>query len=131
MNTSIKIGQTALKAALFATCLFWLLIGVSDEFFLGIIPLIFLSIIPIFIICLIAIITTIIPIYWLLGGNLCKVQFFKKYFPFYSIIVFGLCLFGIYNFDFKDFIIRFFTTAFFTSIQSWIWLFKTEKNESR
>ena len=113
MNTSKNI----IKSTLLATCIFWLII-LSKGFEAIMIPLIFLSIIPISISCAITILLTILPFFWLKNKETTNRKVFETYFPFYTIVLFSLCLY----FSIKEPIfISFFASAFFVAMQSWVW----------
>jgi hypothetical protein len=131
MNSSGNLSSTLLKAICLATGLFWILI-ISEDFN-QISLLILISIIPITIVCSITIIVTITPFFWLAKENVSNHEIFKKYFPYYSIINFGISLYFIIDTNFENFICAFFITAFITLMQSWIWICKPnpiEKNQN-
>lgn len=124
MNSTERVLATTWKAALLSSSLFWLLIlmneGMGIDFYLGILISTLLS----FILCFIAIMATVMPFYLLEEMKLSSTNIFKKYFPYYAIIIFSLCMYFVIIEDFENFIIIFCTTTFITAIQSWIWFFK-------
>ena len=124
-----NIPSTTLKSTGFATILFWLLISTSERMGNDVFLLILISTIPIIIICLLAITFTTMPFYWLEKNKLNSNQIFNKYFPYYSIMLFGICSYFIVISNFESFVVSFFITAFFTASQTWIWIFKLKKNE--
>ncbi|PQJ79251.1 hypothetical protein [Polaribacter porphyrae] len=126
MNSTNNMMPILLKAALFATVLFWTLI-LSEKFEKGyfIIAIIIISIIPIFIICSLAVLYTILPLFLLEKKDLNSHEMFQKYFPYYAIIIFGICCFFVVNSNFDEPEFMFAITVFFTLMQSWIWLCKT------
>lgn len=121
------VNTTALKSTALATILFVLpIFSEADE--IGI----FFLIIPIYIICLASIYITIVPFYHSEKEKLSNEGIFNKYFPYYALVSFGLCVFITYSIydEFKEtYIIYFFVSAFFTAMQSWVWLFKYKKNK--
>lgn len=115
MNVPINI----IKSTLLATVIFWLII-LAKDFESDMIALIFLSVIPISICCAITILITIAPFFWL-NKKLTPRMVFKKYSPFYAIVVFSLCLYGTFQ---EPITICFYASAFFTTMQSWVWFGK-------
>jgi hypothetical protein len=93
METSNNLTSILVKATILATLLFWILIfsenSINESF---IIVVIILSIIPISIVCSFVILITVMPFYWLEQNKLNEKEIFKKYFPYYSIITFCICL---------------------------------------
>lgn len=125
----MKIGNTAMKATLLATVIFWLTLFTdeySETLFLWIIP----SMIPIFLCCFLAIIFTICPFFWFSKDSMNSSRIFKMYFPYYAIVTFGICFFSIWAFDYQIFAVGFFSSAFFTLMQTWIWNSKNDANEN-
>ncbi|MFY0629973.1 MAG: hypothetical protein JXR05_06295 [Flavobacteriaceae bacterium] len=124
MNPSSNIPSTLLKSSLLATLIFWGLI-IAEGFNIEVIPFIIASIIPISIICSLTIMITIVPFYYIEENYMSNRKIFKKYFPYYSISIFGICSYCIVSLNFESFVCIFFITAFFTLMQSWIWIYKT------
>jgi hypothetical protein len=122
MNSSGNLSSTLLKAICLATILFWVLI--ISEGFNQISLLILISIIPIAIVCSLTIIVTITPFFWLAKEGVTDLKIFKRYFPYYSIITFGISIYYIIDTNFESFVCAFFITAFITLMQSWIWICK-------
>ncbi len=120
-----KLTQTALKSTLLATILLWSLAGILEGASTEAIPFIFLSTIPIFIICFFALLFTIAPFHSLYESNMENENIYKRFFPYYAIVVFGISVISIIQSNFDSIFIIFFTTTFFTAMQSWIWFFKT------
>ena len=129
MKSLSNIQTTTLKSTLLAAPLFWISIFIEEGLYVEMLPFLLLSIIPTFIICLLAIVFTITPIWWFNKNNLNYNEFFKRYFPFYSIILFGVCSYFIIISNFKGIAVGFLFTVFFTAIQTWVWIFKPEKND--
>jgi hypothetical protein len=127
MNSSKNLSSTLLKATCLATILFWILIF-YDEFH-QISPLFIISIIPIAIVCSLTIIVTITPFFWLAKEGVTDHEVFKKVFPYYSIIAFGISIYFIIDTHFERFICAFFITAFLTLMQSWIWICKPNSTD--
>ena len=128
MNSSKNLGSAILKAILFATLLFWTLF-ISENTNSNMSYFVLLSIIPIAIICSITIFITITPFFWLAKENVTDKEIFKKYFPYYSIIAFGISSYFIISTNFEGFVCAFFITAFFTLMQSWVWICKIPTNK--
>lgn len=122
----LKIGQTSLKCALFSSVLFWLLfiINSHNSFGNSIIFFWFISFIILFFISLIMNALTIIVLYEFERKRMNKIQFYKRYFPFYAIFFFTICLTLYYLSNFNKELMCILITAFFTAMMSWIWLFK-------
>ncbi|OEJ98997.1 hypothetical protein A8C32_07390 [Flavivirga aquatica] len=91
--------------------------------------LILLSIIPISLCCTIVILSTIAPFFWFKKNSRTNKDIFKKYFPFYAIVSFGLCSYGIYESKFGAYLISFFASAFFTTLQTWVLLVNHNKQK--
>lgn len=121
MNLPSNIAKSSLLAGL----IFWIVGGTEGFNSVTIIPIIFISYIPIFICCALTILVTICPFYWLAEKNsLSKRDVFNRYYPYYSIVCFGLCSYGIYSNTHETFFIGFFISIFITTMQSWIWFAK-------
>lgn len=120
-----SIFKTSLKATLFATFLMWFL-NIGEWNLLEAIPFILLSSIPIWLVCYISIVVTILPIYSIEKNKLTNRQIFNKYFPYYTIVSFLICVFLMISEDFEMIFVYFLITAFFTASLSWIWLFNKE-----
>ncbi len=114
------IDNTA-KSALLATIIFWLLnlnqITLSSAFFF-----IGISLLPIFLCSLITISATIYPIY-VIGGKtkLARKKTFKRYFPYYAMVLFSVSIILLTATQFDPFLLSFLTSAFITTSQSWLW----------
>ena len=118
----MKVSKTIFKSTLLATIIFWLIILCKERFYPFMILVIPLSMIPIGICCSVVILLTILPFFWNPEkSNKDNNTIFKKYFPFYSITSFSLCLYGFIK---VEEIYCFWVSAFFTSLQAWIWLTK-------
>lgn len=122
MNLADNLFVTLLKATVLATILFWVIIYsyfFNDTLFIYLIP----SMLPIFIVCSLVIIVTITPFLWL-EDSLNNKEIFKKYFPYYAIIMFVFAGYFVFKTNFEDFVCAFYFSAFFTLMQTWIWLCK-------
>jgi len=120
----MNIQNNLAKSCLLATVIFWGVIA-SKSVDVDMMPFVFLSMIPIFLCVTMVIIFTVCPFFWAAKGtrfNNAKV--FKIFFPFYAIVMFGLCLLGILNSDNEIQLIAFFASAFITTSQSWVWFAK-------
>jgi hypothetical protein len=127
MITIQDVISTLIRSTGIALVLFWTLIASSENIWNDGFQFVFISILPIFIICAFAYTITILPFILIERGKSTKRELFKKYFPYYSIIVFIICSFYIIISDFRNIEVSFFTTAFFTSAFTWVWLFKPQK----
>jgi hypothetical protein len=126
MKSSNNLIPILFKASAFATILFWILIfseKFESESF--IIAILILSIIPILIVCSLTILFTIAPFFLFKKNNISNDEIFKKYIPYYSIIIFGISTYYMISTKFNNIVCAFFITAFFTLIKSWIWICKT------
>ena len=108
MNSSKNLALIILKAILFATILFWTLIISDEGLNKNILSFAIISIIPIAIVCSIAVIVTITPFFWLAKEGVSDKDIFKKYFPYYSLIAFGISSYFIISTNFEDFVCAFF-----------------------
>lgn len=123
MNIRDNLG----KSCLLATVIFWAIIG-SESIDSNGIPLVFLSMIPIFFCVTTVIICSILPFFWLSrSGAFDNKIIFKTYFPYYAIVMFGLCFFGIISSGFTLYMTAFFTSAYITTCQSWVWFAKAKQ----
>ena len=123
MNIPSNIG----KSTLLAMCIFWI-INFTKDFDSGFLPFVLLSIIPIGICVTLVVIITICPIFWIFQKEKeSNNSLSKRCFPYYIILVFGLCVLGIIASDSEIYLISFFITAFFTTAQSWVWFTKEYK----
>lgn len=112
------------KSTLLATCIFWT-INFSKDFDLDFLSFVLLSIIPICICVTAVVIGTICPVFWLLKKDTeSNTLFFKKWFPYYIILAFGLCVFGAFTSNLEFYFVSFFITVFITTAQSWVWFAK-------
>ncbi|MCF7560438.1 hypothetical protein L3X39_07295 [Sabulilitoribacter multivorans] len=118
----MKTPLIILKASIMATCIFWTILF-SRNFESEMVPFIIVSFIPISICCGLTIMLTIYPFFKLKKDVESSMNIFKKYFPFYAIFSFGLCLYG--SITIPD-IICFFASAFFTTMQTWVWFGKVK-----
>lgn len=125
MDGLTRVGKTTTKAAFLATSILWIMLA-SEEFIFDsvLILLIPISFLILLTISFFAILITIRTIYEYEAGRLIKKHIFKKYFPYYSIIIFSLLMFNIIYNNFDFYAIVFSTTTFLTSVQSWVWFYK-------
>ena len=122
----MNIRTNLAKSCVLAAMVFWIIAGVEIGE-ANIILIVLLSFIPIFFVSSIVILTTICSVFWIAEkSSLCKIQVYKRYFPYYAIIMFGIAAFGIISTDFSPLSIAFFSSAFLTTSQSWIWFAKTK-----
>lgn len=122
MNVPLNLA----KSSILATVIFWL-IGMTEHFNFEMLGFVFISYIPIFMSCSFVICLTICPFFWLKEKEAFdKKMVFKTYFPYYSIVCFGICVFGIISSD-SIILTAFFISVYITTSQSWIW-FAQEPN---
>lgn len=122
MNVPSNIG----KSTLLAMCVFWT-INFSKDFDLDFFPFVLLSVIPICICVTAAIVGTICPVFWLLKKNTeSNTSFFKKCFPYYTVLTFGLCSYGVFASNSEFYFVSFLITVYITTAQSWVWFAKEE-----
>ncbi|TMM29523.1 hypothetical protein FDT66_10385 [Polaribacter aestuariivivens] len=121
MNITTNIIYTLFKASILAVVIFWTLL--LTEGFINELVLIG-AIIPISLVCSLTILITIVPFYTIEQTTLSNDKIFKKYFPYYAIVAFGISAYYIISSNFDEFVCLFFITAFFTLIQSWVWICK-------
>ncbi|WP_156112443.1 hypothetical protein [Lacinutrix jangbogonensis] len=120
MNLPSNIG----KSTLLATCVFWI-INFTEEFDQDILGLVLLSIIPICICVTLVIILTICPVFWFLKKeDESNYSLAKRCFPYYIILMFGLCALGATTTYYELYFISFLVSAFITTAQSWVWFTK-------
>lgn len=120
MNIPSNIG----KSTLLAMCIFWI-INFTKDFDSDFLPFVLLSIIPIGICVTLVIVFTICPAFWFLKKkNESNYSVTKRFFPYYIILVFGLCVFGIIASDSEIYLTSFFISVFITTAQSWLWFAK-------
>lgn len=122
-----SVFNTSLKSTALATFLIWFLTIGKWNFF-DAIPFIVLSIIPIWLVCYLSILTTIVPFYQFEKNRFTNQQIFNKYFPYYTIVCFGICTTFLFFTYYNITSVYFFTTVFLTASMSWIWLFKEKTN---
>ena len=79
-----------------------------------------------FIIAGIMILVSIVPFHELYPELSLEVKF-KRYFPWYSITFFLICIFTMYMQNFQQIIVVVFSIAYITGMQSWVWFFKQNK----
>ncbi len=120
----MNLPSNLAKSSVLAFVIFWVIIG-SKDYESEVLPYVMLSYIPVFLCVLIVIIGTICPFFWSAKNTGFNNQnVFKTCFPYYAIVVFGICVFGISTSDFDNMAIAFFTSVFITTSQSWIWFAK-------
>ncbi|WP_299386747.1 hypothetical protein [uncultured Lacinutrix sp.] len=123
MNVPSNVG----KSTLLAMCIFWI-INFTKDVSMDLAGIVLLSAIPIFICVTLVIIITICPIFWILKKDtISNYAIAKKYFPYYAIVMFGLCLMGVIASRADIYSISFFITVFITTAQSWVWFAKENK----
>nr|WP_321243001.1 hypothetical protein [uncultured Psychroserpens sp.] len=122
----MNVPANVAKSSVLASVIFWGII-LSSEFDLDITPFVLLSYIPIFLCVLIIIVGSICPFFWSAKGDIyTKTQVFKMCFPYYTVVVFGLCCFGIYASNYDLYFTAFFISAYITTSQSWVWFAKED-----
>jgi len=132
MNTPSRVIVTAAKAALLASSLLSLsLVFLDNESSDGLLLIFLISTVITFIIAGIMILVSIVPFHELYPELSSEVKF-KRYFPWYSITFFLICIFTMYMQNFQQIIVVIFSIAYITGMQSWVWFFKRNKpkNES-
>lgn len=68
-------------------------------------------------------------IYWFMSTSKDKALAFKLYFPYYIMLLFGICLKCIISFNFDPFAIFYFSSVFMTALL--IWRFDLNKAAKR
>lgn len=130
MNVIPKILTTAFKSAILASTLLvsGLFIVEGTHITLDVLPVFLFACIITFILSVGGIIVTILPFCYLPPKE-PLISKFRKYFPFYSISFFTICIIVILM---TDFIIGslLFGIAYITAMFAWTWFFKPEKNEN-
>ena len=122
----LNILSTVIRAIGLSALIFWSII-LTHSFSLNILMFILPSLIPISICCILTIWGTIAP-FFISRKRIENLEtIYRKYFPFYSITIFGLCFFAILTSKFDVYALAFFTSAFFTALQSWNWIVKFNK----
>jgi len=132
MNTPSRVIVTAAKAALLASSLLSIsFVILENESSDGILLMFLISTVITFIFAGIMILFTIVPLHEL-KPELSLEEKFKRYFPWYSISFFLMCLFIMYSQNFQQIVVVIFSIAYITGMQSWVWFFKQNKlkNES-
>jgi hypothetical protein len=120
----MNIPSNISKSTLLAMCVFWA-INFTKDFDLDFSPFVLLSIIPISICVTIVLLFTICPFFWILKKKEeSNSTLFKRCFPYYTIVVFGLCLFAAFASNFEFYYMNFLITAYVTTAQSWVWFAK-------
>lgn len=128
MRSLRNIPSTLVKSTLLAAFIFWLMIFSSSDFEYPVIIL--FSLVPIFIVCALTITFTIVPFLILEDKGLSVENIFKKHFPYYAVLAFGIAFYCIIISDFDEFLSAFMLSAFFTLMQSWVWLCKPPINKT-
>jgi len=118
MNNIIIVS---FKAAITAALLFF----IGERFDFEIVPLLGITFIITFIIALAMIITTIVPLKIYNNNVLFKDNraFFKRFFPYYTVISALLCIALLLK-DFESILLSILASGFITSQLTWLWLFK-------
>ena len=123
-----RVVITSSKAAFLSASILWVMLAAEEDILDGvIIILIPISILILLIISFFAILITLLPFLENESEGLSCYKIFKKYFPFYSMLIFSALTFNIFYNDFDYYSIIFSTTTFLTAMQSWVWFFKTKK----
>ena len=119
--TSLKnLPNTLVKSTLLSATVFWVILAKEIEFHI----IIVFSLVPVFIICSLIICISIVPFIIFEDEKESTQSIFKKYFPFYTMVIFGIACFGIMKSDYDIFMSAFMTSVFFTLSHAWIWLCK-------
>ncbi|WP_127844946.1 hypothetical protein [Psychroflexus aestuariivivens] len=121
MNHLASLFLILLKSSFLSTLIFWMMI--TEDFGIFFPIAILISMIPITIISSFTILISILPIV-----RLNKQDSFKKYFPYYSIVVFCGFTYLIVESNFDEFISAFLVSAFFTLMQAWVWICESQLN---
>jgi len=124
----MNIPKTILKATGASTVIFWAII-LTGYFRVDMLVLIPLSMIPISICCAVTICLSIAPFYWSKNEYTSLQTIHNRYFPFYAIVLFGVCAFGVLLSNFDVYALAFIASAFFTTLKSWSWLTELEKTK--
>lgn len=124
MNTTL----TVVKATGMSFMIFWIILFTEEIFHWNTMPYIFLSVIPIGLCCTLTICLTIAPFYWAKNSETDLNTVYSTYFPFYTIVLSGICISVLITSNFNTSSVAFITSAFFTLLKSWSWIIKPSKN---
>lgn len=128
MDGFTRVAKTSTKAAFLSASILWTMLAAEEDILDGVlIILIPISILILLIISFFAILITLLPFLKNESEGLNCYKIFKKYFPYYSILIFSALTFNIFYNDFDYYSIIFSATTFLTAMQSWVWFFKTKK----
>lgn len=119
-----NLAVTLLKTTLTACTIFWSILLAEDNLLNKPLMLIVFSIFPIMILSSGIIMISIYPFTVFDDKEFTKRDMFNKYFPYYTLIMFAICVLLIIKFNFDVFAIAFFSSAFFTLMFAWVWMFK-------
>lgn len=127
MKVLSRVIITAAKSSLLASSLLSFSLAVSvNELFENIILIFLVSMLITFMISTFMICATIVPFYKI-KPELNFREKFKRYFPWYSISFFSICLFLIYKSNYEEIVLIILGIAYISAMQSWVWFFK-QKN---
>lgn len=127
MKVLSRVIITAAKSSLLASSLLSFSLAVSvNELFENIILIFLVSMLITFMISTFMICATIMPFYKI-KPELNFREKFKRYFPWYSISFFSICLFLIYKSNYEEIVLIILGIAYISAMQSWVWFFK-QKN---
>ncbi len=124
-----NVPITLLKSTLTAGTIFWFILLQEENLLYRPLMLIVFSIFPIIVLSSSIIMISIYPFTVINNNTFTKRDSFKKYFPYYTLVTFVICLFSTIAFQFDVFAIAFFSSAFITLMFAWVWMFKPKKNE--
>lgn len=116
----MRYSKTILKSILLSTTIFWTVIF-SEDFDTNMLFWAFISMIPITLCCSLTIMFTISPWFYI-NAKVKPQDVYKRYFPYYAIICFSICVYAIWKNNFDIYAISFFSSACLTLMQTWNWL---------
>jgi hypothetical protein len=120
MKSLKNLPNTLVKSTLLSATVFWVILAKEIEFHI----IMIFSLVPVFIVCSLVICITIVPFFIFEDEKVSNQRIFKKHFPFYTIVMFGIACFGIMKSDYDIYVTAFMTSAFFSLSYAWIWLCK-------
>lgn len=123
--------ENVLRSTLLAAIIFWSILLSGEQWSSYMVGVVIMSVIPIFICCAVVISISILPFFFgTLDSSMASRAIFRRWFPYYVTIAFGLCLWVIITTNFQKEVIAFFISAFITTCQSWVWFAKSKSHET-
>ena len=123
---NLSLGKISLKSSLLSSSIFWILMSLNKSFESFFIVLWGITIIITFFFSLIMIGMTILSLYEYKKNQISKAAFFHTYFPYYTVIFFGVSAWFLY-YNQEEFLLYVLIAANISAFMSWVWLFKEEE----